>query len=257
MFKIVDLKLNAILSAGSERAMEFLDRLGDRAKENLFNFEKMSDLMNDSLRAVRNVSLGALAAFTGLALTSPSVQAALARMKPALFEISETLGQALKPGLEVVGGILKDVAGWLQENTWFTDTLGAAFTTLSGIAETLWDKLKKVADLVIKPVFEWAAEIKLGEKLQWLFDTFGYTILGAIFGFIVGTPFGVGLQAAGVFALAGLAADITSGISNMFNDQTNTGAGSGGGGAGSGTIVLNNIINGELISSDEYEVNLG
>jgi len=188
---MVDLKLNAVLQAGSEQALPFLIRITEKAKESHNSFDTMTKLMNSAFQSIRKVALGAIAGFTGLAFTSPTVRAELAQMKPTLFDISETIGGSLEPGLKNFGTILKDVSSWLKENTWFTEGLSGAFTTLSEIAGTAWDKMKGLADLVVKPVVEWAMNINLGEKLLWLVDNFGYTILGSLLGLKFGGAAGL------------------------------------------------------------------
>ena len=252
---MVDLKLNAILTAGSERAIPFLQKVGRSAKENLLNFDAMTKLMNDAFGIITKVGIGAVAAFTGLAFISPTVQAALARMKPTLFKIGETIGKTLEPGLKKFGGILKDVSLWLDENTWFTDGLTKGFSLLADVVGIVWDKMSKLSTLIVKPLIEWAMEIKLGEKIKWLVDTFGYTILGALIGLKFGLP---GVLVGGGL---GLAADVISGTVNRVptEEEITTGVTQQwrGGTMGSGqpNIIVN--INGVQITPDNVEVLIG
>lgn len=251
---MVTLQLAAVLTAASEKVLPFLEKVGKYAATNLFTFENMSKTMNNAFGQVKKFGIAAVAALAGIGFTSPSAQAAFARMKKPLFDISETLGKALTPGLIIFGDLLKDVGQWLNENTWFTEGLSKAFETLATIAGSVWDKMTKLANLVVKPVLEWAADIKLGEKLQWLFDHFGFTILGALFGAQFGLP---GLA---IGAGAGLIADLlTWPTSPATPEQIEAGMAQQ---WGSGTMMggqqpINIVINGETISSDKIEVTTG
>jgi len=259
VFKIVDLKLNAVLQAGSEQALPFLIRITEKAKESHNSFDTMTKLMNGAFQSIQKVALGAIAGFTGLAFTSPTVRAELAQMKPTLFDISETLGSSLEPGLKNFRTILKDVSSWIKENTWFTEGLSGAFTTLSEVAGIAWEKMTALADLVVKPVVEWAMNINLGEKLQWLVDNFGYTILGSLLGLKFGLP---GMIIGGGLGLAG---DLMSYANKSLTEQgidtspeglaayiREAGMTNQGGAGGGRPIIVN--INGTQITPDNVEV---
>jgi len=187
---MVDLKLNMLLKAGSDRTLGLINDLTKRAKETSGTFEKLSSMMSGAMSGIGKFAMGAVAAFTGLAFVSPTVQSNLARMKKPLFEIGETLGKALEPGLKIGVSLLKDFSTWLKENTWLTEGLKTAFSTIMEVASILWDKLKKLIALpAVKKTIDWVLNLELGKHIDNLVGMFGYTILGAFIGSVLG-PWG-------------------------------------------------------------------
>jgi len=203
---MVDLKLNLKLGTRAGDTYTFINELAKKAKGTTITFEKLKNLMDSAMDSIKKFAVGAVAAFTGLAFVSPTVQSNLARMKKPLFEIGETLGKALEPGLKIGVSLLKDFSAWLKENTWLTEGLESAFTTIIGVASTLWEKLKNLMGVYVKPVVEWAMSLDLGTHILGLVDKFGYTILGALIGWKLGGPWGALLAGS-----LGLAADIWRG----------------------------------------------
>jgi len=201
----MDLKLNAIITASSEQALDFLNKIGKSAKENLFSFDAMTALMSGAMKSIASMGVGAVAALTGLAFTSPTVNAALARMKPTLFEISETIGKALKPGLEKAGELLKSFSQWLSENTWFTDLLSEAFEGAVEIVGKLGGKLGElISSEPFQATLDFLIDVLFGDTMQSLIDTFGYSILGVLIGNLIGGPMG-----AATLGAVGLGLDIS------------------------------------------------
>ena len=253
--------MNAVLTAGSQAALSFLEKVGKVAKENLFNFDDMTKMMNSAFSVIKKVGLGAVASLTALAFTSPTVAAEFAKMKRPLFEISEELGTSLGPGLKVFNTLLQNLSGWLKENTWFTEGLGAAFETVANIVSGLMADLGELSNLFVKPVVELAMNLKLGDKLEGLIDIFGLTILGAVIGMKLGGPWGALIG-------AGLGGIATAGI--MGNEAGQNLMDDGFGYTQQGGTSMNNpnipsggydippiniFINGEVLTADSVEIN--
>jgi hypothetical protein len=193
---MVDLKLNAVLTPGSEAALDWLEKLGKTAKDNLFSFDNMTKMMNDAFKSIETVAVASAASMVALAFASPTVAAEFAKMKQPMFEIGETLGKEMKPGLTDLNSLLQDTSSWLKENTWFTEGLGAAFSTVIDISGNLLKKFGEIAVTHLKPIIEWAMDVKLGDKLEWLIDFVGKAentwILGLL-GLAVGGPAGLAI----------------------------------------------------------------
>jgi len=252
---MVVLKLAAVLTAASTKALPFLEKLGKFAKTNMFTFKNMGKTMNAALGTVKKFGIAAIAAMAGIGFTSPSAQAAFARMKKPIFDISETLGKALKPGLEQVGVLLQKVSGWLSENTWFTDLLSKSFETLVGWLGSAGDKF---AELMENPFIKKTLEfvIDVGGKLgNWLIDNAPFTLLGLF----LGSRLGFG----GMLAGGALGALIDTGINlGQTNAKIQTMADPtiGAYDIGSGGEVVSPIninINGTVMTNDLIEMEIG
>jgi hypothetical protein len=259
---MADFELNAVLTAKSEAAKNWLEDLGNTAESNLHIFDGMTNMMNSALSTITKIGFGAVASLTALAFTSPTVSAEFAKMQKPLFEISEELGTALQPGLETFTSLLEGTATWLQENTWFTEGLSAAFSTLVNWLSITGGWFDDIGTKYLKPVIEWAMEIKLGEKLTQLWDMFGPTILGGLIGFkIAGLPgalIGAGLGS--LYSVGEAANDFLSSETGQNWQQsqimgsftsTNNGMNS------NNFQPINVFINGEIVNSDSLEVQLG
>jgi hypothetical protein len=144
-------------------------------------------------------------AMVGMAKNSPATAAAMAMMDVSMFNLSNTIGNALSPAFEKISPMIQDFANFLAENqdtisTFVSDAVDVLSFSLNTLIN-IWNGIMGFEIPII--------DIKVGEGLKFIIKTFGPALAGAAMGWAVGGPvgatagLGIGLASTSTAATAG------------------------------------------------------
>ena len=169
------------------------------------DFTRMNQQAGRLAKTFGVMALAGGGAMVAIAKGSPALAGSMAKLKVAFGKLSRTLGEALRPAIDLAVEAFQKFVGWVQENkgaiTFFTTTvLGGMLDALKGIKKA-WDWLNtNVKDLTAKI----GIEFSLGDIAKLVLKHAGPEvfagIVGAMIGAQIGGPMGAavgGLGAAG------------------------------------------------------------
>ena len=134
-----------------------------------------ADLKRMTLSAARlaktlvGLGLVGAGALVNLAKSAPAVAPALAKMRLAMFKLSNALGRALAPAFEKVVGWLNILAGWVAANEGRIGNIALRFLEWAeAVGVKLWPALKLVGQFILdhpKLFATFVAGLILGPKI--------------------------------------------------------------------------------------------
>lgn len=140
------------IETGFSRVASSFEGVKGRVKGLSADMTRMALSVSSLVKKFFKLSLIGVGAITALASRAPAVAPALAKMKLAVFKLSNALGTALAPAFERVVGWVESLVTWVGNNqdviaNFANGVLNAAQsigTTAVGYIQTLIDKLKEL-----------------------------------------------------------------------------------------------------------------
>jgi len=209
-----------------------LDEMKDSAVGSFGDLKRLGGSLAGVAGPLVKIGAGLTTAGLGIAMLSPQVAPALARMEIGFEKLSRILGEELQPIFDDVANMFVGFVEWMDsDGRPVLDGFVGAFDEL----KTAIEGLANIGEILIGPL-----EVELGEVLGWIVENFSLEALGFFLG---GLPGGVAV--AGITGGAQLASgetekkiaggDVGGGLLDFIGIGAAAGAGTGallGGGLG-------------------------
>ncbi|MFH7835161.1 MAG: hypothetical protein QXL51_01020 [Candidatus Aenigmatarchaeota archaeon] len=179
---MANIRLDVVVGQGWNSIQENIRKTSELS-ENLFSsISGITDAFKGmALDLIKISGLGVLS-LSGLAALSPRLKAYLDMLEASLFKIRDEVAKGLEPTFKLLNETLQGVADWVSKHPELWEALGSVLSkviegasVLVGILGNIYDSLLNIAK-TWGIVVEMDGKLKLDDKLQYIWDTFGSSI---------------------------------------------------------------------------------